>query len=79
MFSIGQREAVRSAFRLAGYDGALQTWPVNGAGELVFVVDTADWRRLTHRRDLELVLHQLLGREAWIVEMRQGHTTVPFA
>jgi hypothetical protein len=76
MFDVGQRSAVRAAFRLAGYDGTLNTLPLDSGDELCFVLDQDEVLRLDVR-SLEQVLQQLLGRKVWI-HASVDDKTVPF-
>jgi len=77
VFNIGQRTAVRGAFRLAGYTGSLQTLPLDSGDEVGFVLDQEDLLGLSDVRDLEQLLQQVLGRKVWIVASIDDKT-VPF-
>jgi len=76
MFSVGQVAAVRAAFALAGYEGEIQTLPVDSEDERIFVLDQTDVLPIDVR-SLEQVLTQLLGRKVWVVESMET-PTVPF-
>ena len=76
MFEVGQRTAVRAAFHLAGYDGPLNTLPLDSGDEVCFVLD----QEVVQRLDvvpLEQVLQQLLGRKVWVLASADDQT-VPF-
>ena len=66
MFDAGQRSAVRATFHLAGYEGSLNTLPLDSGDEVCFVLHQDDVRRLDVR-SLEQVLRQLLGRKVWVL------------
>ncbi|HEY9410156.1 MAG TPA: hypothetical protein VIP77_11305 [Jiangellaceae bacterium] len=76
-FSVGQVEAVRAAFSLAGYDGELRTLPVESEDERIFVVEQERLLGMGDARSLEQVLQQLLGRKVWVLASI-GTKTVPF-
>jgi hypothetical protein len=76
MFDVGQRSAVRAVFHLAGYDGSLNTLPLDSGDEVCFVLDQDDVLRLDVR-SLEQVLQQLLGLKAWVLASVDDKT-VPF-
>ncbi len=78
MFNVGQRAAVASAFRLAGYDGPIHTLPVDDEIERGFVLESEAFRALRDVRDLEQVLAQLLGRKVWAMEQTGQWEAVPF-
>jgi hypothetical protein len=79
VFNIGQRTAVRGAFRLAGYDGPLVTAPVTSEDERAFLLERDALRSLRDVRTLEQVLQQLLGRKIFVVERSDAWgTPVPF-
>lgn len=67
MFDVGQQTAVRGAFQLAGYDGPLNTLPLDSGDEVCFVLDQADVLALSDERVLEQVLQQVLRRKVWIL------------
>jgi hypothetical protein len=78
MFNVGQREAVRGAFELAGYAGELNTLPPSSGDEICFVLDQADLSALTgDTRVLEQVLQQVLGCKASVLSSIDDKT-VPF-
>lgn len=78
MFNVGEQAAVRGAFELAGYDGELNTLPLDSGDEVCFVLDQADLLALTgDMRVLEQVLQQVLGRKVWVLASVDGKT-VPF-
>lgn len=76
MFDVGQRSAVQAAFHLAGYDGELNTLPLDWGDDVCFVLDQDDVLRLDVR-SLEQVLQQLLGRKVWVLASVDDKT-VPF-
>jgi hypothetical protein len=76
MFDVGQRSAVRAAFHLAGYDGCLNTLPLDSGDEVCFILDQDDVLRLDVL-PLEEVLQQLLGRKVWVLASVDDKT-VPF-
>ena len=76
MFSVGQVNAVRAAFVLAGYDGELCTLPVESEDERLFVLDQDDMLAMDVR-SLEQVLQELLHRKVWVLASL-GTQTVPF-
>ena len=76
MFAAGQRSAVRAAFHVAGYDGSLNTLPLDSGDEISFVLDQDDVLRLDVV-SLEEVLQQLLGRKVWVLASVDDKT-VPF-
>lgn len=76
MFDVGQRSAVRAAFRLAGYDGSLDTLPLDSGDEVGFVLEQNEVLRLDVR-SLEEVLQQLLGCTVWVLSSVDDKT-VPF-
>ena len=79
MFNIGQRTAVRNAFRLAGYEGDLHTLPVDSDDERFFVLAHRDYARLQNVGALAQVLQQLLGRKVAVLPSRPDFPqTVPF-
>ena len=67
MFSVGQRAAVASAFRLAGFDAVPAVAPVDSEDERLFVLDGPSPLADAGLRDLEQVLAQLLGCKVWVV------------
>ena len=79
MFNIGQRTAVRGAFKLAGYDGPLFMAPVTSEDERAFLLEGEELASLRDVRVLEQILQQLLGRKVFVVQ-RNGAwgTPVPF-
>jgi hypothetical protein len=76
MFDVGQRSAVRAAFHLAGYDGNLNTLPLDSGDEVCFVLDQDEVLQLDVR-SLEQVLQPLLGRKVWVLASVEDKT-VPF-
>jgi hypothetical protein len=79
MFNVGQRAAVASAFRLAGYDGPLYTAPVTSGDERFFVLPADAFRTLHGVRDLTQVLTQLLRLKVAVLEQTaQWPQLVPF-
>jgi hypothetical protein len=79
MFNVGQKAAVASAFKLAGYNGKIQVAPFEGDDERVFLLPTQAFHALRDKRDLEQVLQQLLARKVWVVEQtEQGSQAIPF-
>lgn len=68
MFNIGQRTAVKGAFRLAGHDGALYTAPVTSNDERAFLMEPDELAALRDLRVLEQVVQQLLGLKVFVVE-----------
>lgn len=78
-FNVGQRAAVRAAFKLAGYEGNLLVAPITGEDERAFLLEPAAFRTLRDRDALEQVLTQLLGRKVWVAERtRQWGDPIPF-
>jgi len=78
VFNVGQRAAVASAFRLAGYDGPIHTLPVDDETERGFVLESEAFRALRSVRDLAQVLTQLLGCKVWVMEQTGEWDAVPF-
>ena len=76
MFSATQRAAVRAAFQLAGYEGSLNTLPLDSDGEVCFVLDQEDVLRLDVHL-LEQEVQQILGRKIWVLASVYDKT-VPF-
>ncbi len=48
-FSVGQRAAVASAFKLAGYEGELLVAPIASKDERAFLLEPAAFRALGER------------------------------
>lgn len=77
MFNVGQRTAVRGAFHLAGYDGSLNTLPLDSGDEVCFVVGQDDLLAVKDVRVLEQILQQALQRKVWVLAS-VGDKTVLF-
>jgi len=67
MFNVGQRAAVASAFRLAGFDAVPGVAPIDSEDERLFVLDGPWPLDDASFRDLEQVLTQLLGRKVAVL------------
>lgn len=67
VFSLGQRAAVASAFRLAGLLAVPGVTSVDSEDERIFVLDEPTLLPDAARRDLEQVLSQLLGRKVCVL------------
>jgi len=79
MFNIGQRTAVRGAFKLAGYEGRLMTLRADSPDERIFVLGSSDMAALRDVRVLEQVLQQVLGCKVAVAEEHSGFgPPVPF-
>jgi len=76
MFDDAQRSAVRAAFQRAGYEGNLQTLPLDAGGEVCFVLEQDDVLRLD-TYSLERDLQPILGRKTWVLASVDDKT-VPF-
>ena len=76
MFNDAQKSAVRTAFRLAGYEGSLNTLPLDSVDEVCFVLDQEDVLRLDVHA-LEQDVEQVLGLRVWVLAS-VGDQTVPF-
>jgi hypothetical protein len=68
VFNIGQRTAVKGAFKLAGYTGPLLTAPVASGDERAFLLQPDDLKGMRDVRTLEQVLQQVLGCKVFVVE-----------
>ena len=67
MFNIGQVTAVRSVMRIAGFDGVLRVARIDSGDERLFVIPDADLERMSHRRETEQIIGQLLGCKVALV------------
>jgi hypothetical protein len=70
-FSVGQRAAVASAFKLAGYEGELLVAPIASEDERAFLLEPLRSGHLLSVA-LEQILTQLLGRRVWIAARTSG-------
>ncbi len=67
---------MRAAFQLAGYEGSLNTLPLDSDGEVCLVLDQEDVLRLDVHL-LEQEVQQILGRKIWVLASVDDKT-VPF-
>ena len=76
-FNVGQRTAVRNAFKLVGFEGELRVLPPLGTDEYIFVLPRGF--SISQPNVLSQVLQQLLHRKIWVTEDGdQVPESVPF-